>query len=212
MKKLFTAIQKDDIDTIKAILDKLPELIGSVLNGSPKRLVGQSPLQVALKESNNDTVELLLSYAPDVNFMEDESCPNEWRAPVLHDAINRAVMNSRFNVVRENGIEVFNTKEKADRSFDILCKIIDMGADANQKDSYGNACLDRACLQATQILPQNNSSGRVLTDELEYDISRIFELLIKNGADLNYIAPNAFGQTYAQRYENETVAKYLKTN
>ena len=51
MKKLFTAIQKNDITTVKALLDKLPELISCTLKGTPKKYDGQSPLQVALKDS-----------------------------------------------------------------------------------------------------------------------------------------------------------------
>ena len=209
MKKLFTAIQKNDINTVRSLLDKSPELISCILKGTPKKYDGQSPLQVALKDSSTEMIELLLGCNPDVNFIEDESCASAWRAPVIHDAINRAVMHSRFNVCRPGGIEVFNDENSADEAFDILKRIIAMGADVNAKDSYGNAPLDRACLQARQILPVKGRTDRTLTPELRADISRIFELLINSGADMDYVAPNAFGKTYKEQYENETVGEFL---
>ena len=85
-----------------------------------------------------------------------------------------------------------------------------LGADLNAKDSFGNACLDRACLQARQILPTANSNDRVLTEELKSDISRIFKLLIDNGADLRYVKPDGTGKTYIESYGTETPGMFLK--
>ena len=209
MKKLFTAIQKNDMVTVKTLLNKSPELISCTLKGTPKKYDGQSPLQVALKDSSTEMIELLLEYHPDVNFIEDESCANTWRAPVIHDAINRAIMYSRWNVNRLDGLEVYNTKEEADAAFAILNKLISLGADVNAKDSFGNACIDRACLQARQILPAQGSNDRILTSELHFDINRIFNILVTNGADLTYIETNAFGKNYIEQYKNEYVEELL---
>ena len=52
MKKLFIAIQKNDIITVKALLDKSPNLISCTSKGAPKKYDGQSPLQVALKTAS----------------------------------------------------------------------------------------------------------------------------------------------------------------
>ena len=205
MKKLFTAIRKCDYETVKALLDKSPELISCISVGAPKKDEGQSPLQVALKASSTEIVELLLERGADVNFIETET-DNLWRAPVIHDAIIRAVMSSRWNVVRPDGLELFSTKEKADSSFAILERIIDMGADVNAKDSTGNSCLCRALIQADQIVPKSYSSDRILTDELKSDISRIFKLLISKGADVNYTTSKATFSHYA----NEPVGAFLK--
>lgn len=210
MKKLFTAIQKNDHATVTALLDKSPELIGCVHQGNPKKFDGQSPLQVALKTADTQMVELLLTYRPDVNFMEQESCANDWRAPVLHDAIDRAIMATRWNVRRPDGLEVFNTQAQADEAIAILKKLIELGADVNAQDSYGNAGMDRACLQARQILPRPNSDDRLLTDELRNDLSRIFALLKLSGADMSYTAPSAFGKTYAEQYADEAIGFFLQ--
>lgn len=210
MKKLFAAIQKNDFETIKLLLEKDSSLIDSVFTGTPKKFDGQSLLQVALKTANAGVVNYLLDMNANVNFNENESCANDWRAPVIHDAINRAIMFSRWNIMRDTEIEVHSTKEASDESFEILKRIIIMGADINTKDSYGNACLDRACLQARQILPRQDSDDRVLTDELRSDLKRIFSLLIESGADMNYVAPSAFGKTYLEQYGEEAVGIFLK--
>jgi len=211
MKKLFTAIRKNDFDTVKALLSKNPAIISEVSYGTPKKDDGQSPLQVALKAASSSIVHLLIENGADVNFIEDETSANSWRTPVLHDAVNRAVMCSRWNTVGINGFEVMSTEKEADEAFEILEKMIKLGADVNGKDSYGSACLDRACLQARQILPRNKGDdSRVLTLELYADIKRIFILLISHGADMNYIAPNAFGKTYEEAYGNEMLGTFLK--
>ena len=210
MKKLFTAIRKCDLDNVKAILEKSPNLISCVSTGAPKKDEGQSPLQVALKASSSEIINYLLDMGADINFMGSADCGNPWCAPVIHDAINRAIMCSRWNVNRPDGLEIFSTEEAANESFEILKRVISLGANLNAKDSFGNACLDRACLQARQILPSANSNDRVLTEELKSDISRIFTLLINNGADLNYIKPNGTGKTYLEDYGAETLGIFLK--
>lgn len=210
MKKLFTAIRKNDFDSVKKILEQSPEAISSVSKGAPKKDEGQSPLQVALKASSSEIIHYLLDHGTDVNFMEGADSSNPWRTPVIHDAINRAVMCSRWNSNRPDGIEVFSTQEQADEAYEILKRMISLGTDVNAADSFGNACLGRACLQARQILPAPGSSDRILTDELKADISRIFSLLLENGADLDYISPNSFGKTVAEEYGSETVGMFLK--
>ena len=97
MKKLFTAIRKSDLETIKQIIEKKPELVNCTAKQPPKKDDGQSPLQVALKTGNTAIANYLLDQGADVNFIEDESCCNQWRTPVLHDAINCAVMLCRWN-------------------------------------------------------------------------------------------------------------------
>ena len=210
MKKLFTAIRKCDITAVEAILSRSPESISSVSTGAPKKDLGQSPLQVALKSSSTEIIHCLLDHHADVNFMEDEDTLSEWRAPVLHDAINRAVMCSRWNTVGPDGIEVFNTEKDAGEAFEILKRMIFLGGNVNGKDSFGNACLDRAFLQARQILPRPNSNDRILTKELKSDLARIFDLLTESGADLSYISPGAMGKTYAEQYSDEPLGIFLK--
>ncbi len=199
MKKLFQAIRKGDLHAVRELLDKKPELIACTAKQPPKKDDGQSPLQVALKTGQLAIAELLLDRNADVCFIESPDCCNAWRAPVIHDAINAAVMLSRWNVYDEllyGGLKVFSTQEDACRAYQILARMIGMGADVNAVDSYGNSGIWRACLQARQILPAYNyqtgtvSDNRRLTPELKDDLMRIFSLLHESGADFDYCKPN----------------------
>lgn len=217
MKKLFQAIRQGDLETVKELLDKKPELIGCTAKQPPKKDDGQSPLQVALKTGNFEIAEYLLMLHADVNFMESEDCANEWRAPVIHDAINAAVMNSRWNVNSEiyGGVKVFHSKEEADTAYRLLERIVSMGADINAVDSYGNSCVERVCLQARQILPSydhrtgETGTDRVITPELEDDLRRIFTLLHDHGMNLDYIRPGE-KITSKELFQKGPVARFLQ--
>ena len=175
MKKLFQAIRQGNDAAVRALLEKKPELISCTAKQPPKKDDGQSPLQVALKTGRLEIAEYLLDLGADVNFMEAEDCASGWQAPVLHDAINAAVMNSRWNENLQptgGGVKVFHTQAEADRAFLILKRMLDLGADIRGVDSYGNTCVWRLCLQARQVLPPYNhstcavGSTRILTPEL----------------------------------------------
>ena len=197
MKKLFVAIRAADLETVKQIIEKRPELVNCTAKQPPKKDDGQSPLQVALKTGNTMIANYLLDKGADVNFMEADSCCNVWRTPVLHDAINCSVMLCRWNTNdKYMGFRVFSTKERADEGLAVLKRMIDMGADVNALDSYGNSGLNRFALQAKQILPSFNyaehreGTDRLFTDELHDDLKRVLQTLKDAGADPSYKAPN----------------------
>lgn len=217
MKKLFQAIRQGNTAAVRELLEKKPELISCTAKQPPKKDDGQSPLQVALKTNRLEIAEYLLDLGADVNFMEAEDCASGWRAPVLHDAVNAAVMNSRWSVNSQamyGGIKVFHTREEADRAYLILKRMLDLGADIRGVDSYGNSCVWRVCLQARQILPAYNrttrtlGTDRILTPELHEDLTRIFTLLYDRGMETDYIKP---GESVTVRglYKNEPVAQFL---
>ena len=197
MKKLFTAIRASDLEMVKQIIEKKPELVNCVAKKPPKKDDGQSPLQVALKTGNTAIANYLLDMGADVNFIEDETCCNAWRTPVLHDAINCAVMSCRWNNDdKYMGFREFSTKERAVEALGVLKRMLNMGADVNALDSYGNSGLNRFALQAKQILPSYNyaehseASDRVFTDELHEDLKKVLQALKDAGADPSYTAPN----------------------
>lgn len=217
MKKLFTAIRHSDLDMVKELLHKKPELVNCTAKQPPKKDDGQSPLQIALKTGNFEIADYLLSLGADVNFMEADTSCNTWRAPVIHDAITAAIMSARWNTNSEvmGGMTVHSTKEKADQAFALLEKLIQLGADVNARNSYGNSCIWIACSQAKQILPTYNHvenrlhDDRLLTNELRADLSRIFDLLIRHGADLSYVG-GTFDRTVTEFYKNEPVFEFLR--
>lgn len=197
MKKLFTAIRKSDIETVRQIIEKKPSLVNCVAKQPPKRDDGQSPLQIALKTGKTEIAKYLLDMGADVNFIENEEfCCNKDRAPVLHDAITCAVMSCRWN---ENdkymGFREFSTKEKAVEALGILKKMLDMGADVNALDSHGNSGLNHFAWQAKKILPYYNyaeereEKDRIFTPELHGDLKSVLKALKDAGADDSYKAP-----------------------
>ena len=197
MKKLFTAIRTSDLETLTQIIEKKPELVNCTAKQPPKKDDGQSPLQVALKTGNTAIANYLLDNGADVNFIEDGSCCNQWRTPVLHDAINCAVMLCRWNTDdKYMGFRVFSTKERAEEGLAVLKRMLDMGADVNALDSYAKSGLNRFALQAKQILPSFNyaehceDKDRIFTDELHEDLKKVLQALKDAGADPSYKAPN----------------------
>ena len=191
MKKLFTAIRKHDLELVKQIIEKKPELVNCVAKQPPKKDDGQSPLQVALKTGN-----YLLDMGADVNFIESETCCNEWRAPVIQDAINCAVMCSRWSSYNKynHSSRVFSTKERANDALALLKRIIALGADINAKSSFGDDCLGRFARQAYQILPKSleyykddlESYYREFTEEVHEDLRCVLQTLKDAGVDVNY--------------------------
>lgn len=97
MKKIFKAIRDKDFDLVRTLIENKEELVNCVAKQPPKKDDGQSPLQVALKTGALDIAEYLIDCGADLNYMEDESCCNEWRTPVIHDAINAAVMKTSLD-------------------------------------------------------------------------------------------------------------------
>ena len=218
MKKLFKAIRDNNFELVKQLIDSDSSLVNCTAKQPPKKDDGQSPLQVALKTGAFDIADFLIDHGANVNFIEDASCCNPWRAPVIHDAINAAVMSSRWNTNNQyTGFEVFSTEENAIRARKILEKMLRLGADINNLDSAGNSGIWRFCLQANQILPSFHyatnceSDDRIFTVELETDLYAILELLCKYGADLNYASPN-IGLTVKEFYAKGSMAKLLSRN
>ena len=215
MKKLFKAIRDKNIELVKQLIINDPVLVNCTAKQPPKKDDGQSPLQVALKTGAFDIADFLIDNGADLNFMEDESCCNTWRAPVIHDAINAAVMRSRWNTNNPYmGFEVYSTEENAITARKLLEKMLQLGSDINLLDSSGNSGIWRYCLQANQILPRFNYAtncecdDRIFTVELETDLLSILKLLCKYGADLSYVSPNV-GLTVKAFYANGSMAKLL---
>lgn len=216
MKKLFKAIRNSDLTEVREIITKDPKSVNCVAKQPPKKDDGQSPLQVALKTGNFVIARYLIDMGADLNFIEDESCCNEWRTPVIHDAITAAVMCSRWNTNDKHmGFKVFSTGERADEAYDILCLMLNKGADVNAVDSHGNSGIWRFCLQSNQVLPRFNyadhteGDDRLFTDELHEDLRRILAALKNAGADAFYAAPN-FGKSPLDFYTAGSLSKILR--
>ncbi len=170
IKALFRAIRKHENKTVRALLSETPKLVNICASAPPKKDDGQSPLQVAFKTGNLRIAKLLIKLGADVNFME-ESDINEWRTPVLHDALRAAV----FTAIEFRFIS----------GFTLVKKMLKLGADPNAADSHGNTPLMRAFLDARQVLSMDPGfPDHVKNKPLTQELRKICKLLVKSGASL----------------------------
>jgi ankyrin repeat protein len=155
--------------------------VNASASAPPKKDDGQSPLQIAFKTGNFEIANHLIDLGANVHFME-ESAVNEWRAPVLHDALRAAAFTARDgNIVRDN---------KFEPAMALLRRILSMGVNPNAADSYGNNALSRALMDARQRLcAEPGFPNKVANDQLNRDLREILQSLIQSGADINARTP-----------------------
>lgn len=212
MEKIFEIIRKNNLDLVKELVEKDISIVNSICKNELDKDDGQSPLQIAIKTNNIEIANYLLDKGADVNYIEKESI-NKWKAPVIHDALRTAIMNTRWNTFDGN-IKIFHSKIECDNAYELLKRIVDLGADVNAHDSYQNSCLDRVLLDCKQILPYYDiekdilSNDRIITDEIKEDISRIIKLLVDKGADINEKNINS-NKSFKESVHNSVISKCL---
>ena len=195
MQKTFQLLRRGDIEGVRQILDKKPEEVNAVSGDKPKRDQGQSLLQVAIKSGHLDIADLLIDRGADLNFIEEPTELNPFCQPVLQTAGGRAVFDCRRMIKRWNGqYEMYSSKEKADRSFKVFEKMLELGADISKKDSHGGTLLQTILIETKEVLPsyywktKETSDNVLITDELRHDLNRIYDLLIRYGVTADEIA------------------------
>jgi ankyrin repeat protein len=207
MKVLFSDIRRGDVGAVLARLDAQPELVTATAAAPPRKDDGQSTLQVAIKSGQFEIAHLLIDRGADVNFI-DTSTLNRWNTPVVHDAIRAAVFSSRFGRNRAvpgepAAIEVINTEEQFTRALRVLVRLLEAGADVNKLDSMGNPALNRAILDARQILSEP------LSPDLARDLGQVFQSLLDYGADPQWVDPR-FGSSLASQVVGTPLAQLIR--
>lgn len=201
MKKLFKAIRNEDLEEVKAILQKKPEAIACVSTPPPKKDIGQSPLQVAVKIGAFDIAYYLIEQGADVNFMEEEAEVVTLRTPVLHDAIRTVLQSLCYGRIDDSEQGLLLTKT-----------LLEKGADPNRCASNGFAALDTCVAEAENILERQSAYPSV-QEITEKRLAELLDLLIKNGADFerwaakgHFPEPNP-GESNRARYLEDFVPK-----
>jgi ankyrin repeat protein len=200
IKSLIRAIRNGQDADVKKMIEADPDLTNCYTSAPPKKDDGQSPLQIAFKTGRFAIADFLIDHGADVNFIE-ESNINDWKAPVIHDAIRATAFNMR---VAHNG-----SKTSFATAIAMLKKLLRKGADPNATDSYGNHCLARAILdlriQLTSI-PLTDSAATESHAVFDEDARELLDLLLAHGADIhasNATRNSAFDQsrgTYFERF------------
>ena len=215
MQKTFQLLRRGDIEGVRQILDKKPEEVNAVSGDKPKRDQGQSLLQVAIKSGHLDIADLLIDRGADLNFIEEPTELNPFCQPVLQTAGGRAVFDCRRMIKRWNGqYEMYSSKEKADQSFKVFEKLLELGADITQKDSPGGTLLQTILIETKEVLPsyywktKETSDNVLITDELRHDLNRIYDLLIRYGVTADEIA--AYQKiTLKELYQDSPTMEFL---
>ncbi len=174
MNKLFKDIRHGDIEAVRAAISKNAAVVNEVYNAkAPKKDIGQSPLQVAIKCGEFEIIDLLLEKGADPDFMEDPSLvpPHSVCMSVLHDAIIGAFISLCY---KQYG--------HSEKYMNLIKILLENGADPNRKTSSEMLPIGTAVNDAEMILTRGNA----YLDIQEITKKRLFEsldLLIKYGAD-----------------------------
>ena len=181
MKKLFKAIRQENIEEVKAIIEKRPELVNCVAVPPPKKDNGQSPLQVALKTGAVEIAYYLIENGADVNFMEAEDDDPGVRCPVLHDAIVMVMQSLCYGHLDMTGQKLKRQFDVSDQGLNIMEELLKRGADPNKKASNGFDALNKAISDAESVL--DNDIYSAAWEKAEQQLVKLFDLLIRYGAD-----------------------------
>ena len=189
MNKLFADIRQGDIDAVKSAISKKPEVVNEIFTGSkPKKDIGQSPLQVALKCAQFDIIDLLLDNGADPNFMEDPDKvpPNSICCPVLMDAIKYSMDTLLYSGTKYH--------EESNQYVRIVERLLFLGADPNKHRydarSESNNWPSLGMLAGSANNTLNQTKMRIDRDPEAYvvakrNIIKILDLLIQYGADVD---------------------------
>ena len=216
MQKTFQLLRRGDLEGVRQILDKKPEEVNAVSGDKPKRDQGQSLLQVAIKSGHLDIADLLIDRGADLNFIEEPTELNPFCQPVIQTAGGRAVFDCRRMIKRWNGqYQLYSSKEKADQSFKVFKKMLELGADISQKDSHRGTLLQTILIETKEVLPsyywktKETSDNVLITDELRHDLNRIYDLLIRYGVTSEEIS--AYHKIpLKELYQNSPTMEFLK--
>lgn len=201
MKKLFKAIRDNDPDEVRSVIEAHPEVIDEAAVPPPKKDIGQSPLQVAIKTGAFDIAHYLIEQGADVNFMEEEAEGTSLRCPLLHDAIRAALHSLCYNN--------FEDSDKATELVGVLCE---RGADPNKRASNGFDALN-ACLNDAELILERREAYPDVQDIAEKQLIRLLDILIEYGADFvgwahhgHFPEPSPM-ETNKERYLDDFVPK-----
>lgn len=174
MNKLFKDIRHSDIEAVRASISKKADVVNEVYNAkAPKKDIGQSPLQVAIKCGEFEIIELLLENGADADFMEDPALvpPHSVCMSVLHDAIIGAFSSLCYKKYSDS-----------EKYMNLIERLLGNGADPNRKTSSDILPIGTAVNSAEMILERKEAYPEIQ----EIAKQRLFDtldLLIKYGAD-----------------------------
>lgn len=162
------------MNAVKETISKNVKAVNEVYTGkTPKKDIGQSPLQVAIKCGEFEIIEFLLENGADPDFMENPELvpPHSVCMPVLHDAIIGA-----FSAL------LYKQYIQSEKYVNLIKTLLERGADPNRKTSSEILPIGMAVNQADNIL-SCKSAYPDIQEITRKRLSEILDLLIEYGAD-----------------------------
>lgn len=192
MNVMFKEIRHGEIEKIQMRIEKNPNVVNEIYTGTkPKKDIGQSPLQVAIKCGEFEIIDLLLDNGADPDFMENRAdqpadTENYYFMPmsVLHDAIMGVF-----------GSLPYGEFERSANYVKIIARLLEMGADPN-KESFPHPKTNKTTLPLQTLITQTNAVlYQFKNRESEWDIKKydaaqthlfeILDLMKKYGVDFD---------------------------
>jgi len=210
------AVEHGQIDTIKSLLEKKPELISARYDG------GYSLLSVAIWFGNSsstiDVIELLISKGADVNAKTNsDRTPLHEVAGLGENEVIKLLLDSgaEVNAKTHIGITPLHCAALNGRHNGTIQLLLDNGADIHAKDSFGITVLETACQIPEFSLSDMEKPSDIDISTIEIiqrdnydDMIKTVELLLDNGADANtrvtYKTTSA-SKTEDQNYEKQFI-------
>lgn len=189
MKKLFKMIRQGNVEEVKRILEKKPELISCTATAPPRKDDGQSPLMVAIKSDNLEVAHLLLDFGADVNFVNGHAPlePYDIFAPIWDNALGQCFLRARDTVSEES-------KERTEQYFQLLCRLLDMGMDINREITYSSLGRPKKAWRAaleqydyfalTSYSTYHPEGDKAKNEQLQNWLHRILDVLAAHGASI----------------------------
>lgn len=195
MNKLFRDIRHRDIEAVRAAISKNIAVVNEVYNAkAPKKDIGQSPLQVAIKCGEFEIIELLLEKGANSDFMENPALvpPHSVCMSVLHDAI--------IGVFSSLCYKQYSDSEKY---VDLIKVLLENGANPNRKTSAEVLPIGTAVNHAEMIL-ERKSAYPDIQDITKKRLFEVLDLLVKYGADKEkWLNQNFWGVSNKVHYFEE---------
>lgn len=197
MNAMFKEIRHGDIEKIRVRIAKNPAVVNEIFTGTkPKKDIGQSPLQVAIKCGQFEIIELLLEYNADPDFMENRTDqPADTKdyyfrpMPLLHDTIHGVFHSLPYGEF-----------ERAEKYVKLIGTLLERGANPNKKtyphpiSGHMASPIYTAVVSAHEVLSQFSTSTYELNirkyDAAKKHLFQVLDLLIKYGADFDDWADN----------------------
>ncbi|MCM1133210.1 MAG: ankyrin repeat domain-containing protein [Ruminococcus flavefaciens] len=195
MNKLFKDIRHSDIEAVRKAISKNIAVVNEVYSAkAPKKDIGQSPLQVAIKCGEFEIIELLIANGADTDFMEDSALvpTNSVCMSVLHDAIICA-----FSAL------CYKKYDQSEKYINLIKILLESGANPNRKTSSEMLPIGTA-VNGAEIILTRDSAYPDIQEITQKRLFEVLDILIKYGADeKEWLNQNFWGVSNKVHYFEE---------